>query len=145
MRKCVPEQRIRDYSSKKYKIRVFKVEHKFNPQTPSWIFSKGVSLWFLVKISKFFKFVYYQIGPGNDVWWCSREVRRLSWPYLEMSNFGTHQLWLFGSFLTPFEHKNMQLFKNSTLQFFYPNKKLIQSNRRQYVNACLKKKIRDYS
>ena len=35
----------------------------------------------------------------------------------------------------------MHLLKNSTVQFFYPNKKLIQSNRRQYVNACVKKKL----
>ena len=35
----------------------------------------------------------------------------------------------------------MHLFKNSTLQFFYPNKKLLQSHRRQYVNAFLEKKL----
>ena len=202
MRKCVPEQRTRDYNWKKYKIQAFKVEHKFNPNPSSWIFPKGLAYDFWSKFPNSLKFVscqigpgndvwwcstevgrsswpyfemsilgshhlgffpkglaydfwskfqislkvvYCQIGPGNDVWWCSTEVRRLSWPYLEMSNFGTRQLWLFGSFLMPFEHKNMHLFKNSTLQFFYPNKKLIQSNRRQYINACLKKKIRNYS
>ena len=50
-------------------------------QPPSWIFSKGVNLWFWVKISKC---VYGQIGPGNDVW-CFRVVTLWSWPYLKIS------------------------------------------------------------
>lgn len=80
-------------------------------------FWKGLTYDFGSKFQMFLKFVYCQIGPGNDVWWCSTEVR-LSWPYLKMSNFGTRQLWLFGSFLTPFEHKKCICSKILLFSFF---------------------------
>ena len=95
MRKCVPEQRTRDYNWKKYKIQAFKVEHKFNPNPSSWIFPKGLAYDFWSKFPNSLKFVSCQIGPGNDVWWCSTEVGRSSWPYFEMSILGSHHLGFF--------------------------------------------------
>ena len=49
-------------------------------------FPKGLAYDFGSKFQTSSKFVYGQIGPENDVWWCFKVTSKWSWPYITMSN-----------------------------------------------------------
>ena len=58
-------------------------------------FPKGLAYDFGSKFQRSSKFVYGQIGPENDVWWCFKVKSNSFWWYSKMSNLCSRHLGFF--------------------------------------------------
>ena len=58
-------------------------------------FPKGLAYDFGSKFQRSSKFVYGQIGPENDVWWCFKVKSKWFWSYSKMSNLCSRHLGFF--------------------------------------------------
>ena len=58
-------------------------------------FPKGLAYDFGSKFQTSSKFVYGQIGPENDVWWCFKVKSKWFWSYSKMSNLCSRHLGFF--------------------------------------------------
>ena len=58
-------------------------------------FPKGLAYDFGSRFQTSSKFVYGQIGPENDVWWCFKVKSKWFWSYSKMSNLCSRHLGFF--------------------------------------------------
>ena len=58
-------------------------------------FPKGLAYDFGSKFQRSWKFVYGQIGPENDVWWCFKVKSKWFWSYSKKSNLCSRHLGFF--------------------------------------------------